>query len=146
MEESLIPDDYLSSLFHLEKRDYSQYSALTLAYIGDAVYEVVIRTAVVRRSNMQAQKLHKKTTNLVNAGAQARIIASLLPHLTEEETAVYRRGHNAKPYNTAKNATRGEYLEATGFEALIGYLYLQGRNKRMLDLIALGLKENGYEL
>lgn len=139
-------DDYLGRLFHLPERDYTQYSPLTLAYIGDAVFDVIIRTIVVKQSNMPAARLHSKTSSVVKAPAQAQIIKALLPHLTKEEESVYRRGRNAQPYNTAKNATRREYLEATGFEALIGYLYLRRSYQRMLDLIRTGMVESGQML
>lgn len=138
--------DYLTQAFRLPGRAWDQYSPLTLAYIGDAVYDVIIRTVLVKQANTQTAKLHKKACALVRAGTQAEMIGALLPHLTEEEAGVYRRGHNAKPYNTAKNASRREYLEATGFEALIGYLYLKGDYQRLIDLIRLGLKESGHEL
>lgn len=138
--------DLLSACFRLENRDFSQYSPLTLAYVGDAVYELVIRTVLVNRGNIQTAKLHQKATGFVRAGTQARLIQALLPHLEEQELAVYRRGHNAKPYNTAKNASRREYLEATGFEALMGYLYLRKEYRRMIELISLGLEEVEYEL
>lgn len=147
MEESVrAPWEYLGERFGLEEKDWSQYSPLTLAYIGDAVYDLVIRTVLVKRVNCQTAKLHQRATALVKAGAQAEMIRALLPHLTEEEAGVYRRGHNAKPYNTAKNATRREYLEATGFEALLGYLYLKKEYARLIDLIHLGLEESGHAL
>lgn len=147
MEESVkAPWDDLAAKFGLQEKDWSQYSPLTLAYIGDAVYELVIRTVLVERTNCQTAKLHQRATSLVKAGAQAELIRVLLPHLTEEEAGVYRRGHNAKPYNTAKNATRREYLEATGFEALMGYLYLKKEYARLIHLIRLGLEESGHAL
>lgn len=132
-EQDLLP--LLGSLFELPQRDYTQYSPLTLAYLGDAVFDLIVRTVLVRRVNMQAEKLHKKASSLVCAPAQAEMIHKLLPSLTEEERAVYRRGRGSKPMHTAKNASREQYLEATGFEALVGYLYLQGRYKRLLELI-----------
>lgn len=147
MEKSIMmPWEYLSRQFGLESRDWSQYSPLTLAYIGDAVYDMIIRTILVKKANCQAAKLHQKAAALVKAGTQAEMIKALQPHLTEEEAGVYRRGHNAKPYNTAKNASRREYLEATGFEALMGYLYLKEDYSRMIDLIHLGLEESGHAL
>ncbi len=146
MEENLRLDDYLNELFALTEKDYSQYSPLTLAYIGDDVYDTIIRTIAVKRANRQAHKLHAQVTRLVNASAQARIIAALAEHLTKEEADIYRRGRNAKPTFTAKNASREEYLEATGFEALVGYLYLKRDYARLLTLIAQGLKETGYEI
>lgn len=138
--------DYLSECFGLPRRAWDQYSPLTLAYLGDAVYDVLIRTVLVKRANMQTAKLHGKASALVRAGAQAKLVAALQPYLTEEEAGVYRRGRNAQPCHTAKNASRREYLEATGFEALIGYLYLKGDIRRLIDLIRLGLKESGHEL
>ena len=133
MEEDLTT--LLDKLFDLPRRDYTQYSPLTLAYLGDAVFDLVVRTVLVRRVNMQAEKLHRLASSIVCASAQAEMIRSLLPSLTDEEFAVYRRGRGSKPYHTAKNASREDYLEATGFEALIGYLYLQGEYARMLELI-----------
>ena len=152
MEESLrtggtgiLPDDYLAELFHLPDRDWSQYSPLALAYMGDAVFDLVIRTIAVKRANMQSAKLHYKAAQIVCAGTQAKIMAAILPELSQDEEAVYRRGHNANPSHTAKNASRGVYMEATGFEALIGWLYLRGDYTRMLDLIRQGLGAAGYE-
>ena len=148
MEKSVSIQDpalLLEEMFHLPVKDWEQYSPLTLAYIGDAVFDLVIRTIYVKRANMQAAKLHRKTTNLVKAQAQAKMIAALLPGLNEKEAAIYRRGHNASPLHGAKNASRGEYLEATGYEALIGYLYLNKEYARMLELISQGVGAIGYE-
>ncbi len=144
MEEGL--DRYLERTFALEEKDFSQYSPLTLAYIGDAVYGVIIRTILVRRGNRQTDKLHTKESTLVRASAQAQMIAALKQSLSEEERSVYRRGRNASPDHTAKNASRREYLEATGFEALIGSLYLKREYRRMVDLIFEGVNACGFEL
>ncbi|MCD7882885.1 MAG: ribonuclease III [Lachnospiraceae bacterium] len=133
----------METMFSLPSRDWKQYSALELAYIGDAAYELIIRTIYVKRADMQVEKLHRKVTRCVSAKAQAKMAASLLPLLDEEETAIYRRGRNAKPYTKAKNATLAEYLEATGFEAVMGYLYLEGRFERMNELTAKGLEALG---
>lgn len=130
----------LKETFGLPEKDWKLYSPLTLAYLGDAAYEVVIRTIFVKRANCQPQKLHQKVTSLVSARTQARMIQGLLPELTEEESAIYRRGHNSKPYTKAKNASMQEYLEATGFEAVIGYLYLQEDFARMNELVRRGLE------
>ena len=132
--------------FHLEEKDLRTYSPLTLAYIGDGVYELVIRSVVVERANRSANDLHKKTTRYVKAPAQSAMIEALLPELTEEEEAVYRRGRNAKSYTTAKNASVADYRRATGFEALMGYLYLTGQIDRMLQLIKDGIRLAGMEL
>ena len=121
--------------------DIRAYSPLTLAYIGDCVYDLVIRTVVVERGNEPANKLHKKTVAYVKAQTQASMIEALLPYLTEEEEAVYKRGRNAKSYTSAKNASIGDYRKATGMEALVGYLYLTGQEARIMELIKTGLKE-----
>ena len=141
MEKSIISfNESLDQVFRLSEKDWKMYSPLTLAYIGDAAYELVIRSIVVKTANCQPQKLHQKVTAKVSAKAQAKMIEALLPLLTEEEASVYRRGRNSKPYTKAKNASMQEYLEATGFEALMGYLYLYREYDRMNELIEEGLK------
>ena len=119
--------------------DIKEYSPLTLAYIGDAVYDLIIRTLVVNKGNQQVQKLHKETITMVQASAQARMITALNGQLSEEEHAVYKRGRNAKSASPAKNQSISDYHKATGFEALLGYLYLKKDWKRMLELIRAGL-------
>ena len=116
-----------------------QYSPLTLAYIGDAAYELVVRTVLVSRANTQVNKLHHAASNLVKAETQSRMIDVLEPHFTPEEEHIYKRGRNAKSYTAAKNASITDYRRATGFEAVMGYLYLKGEFTRMLDLIKLGI-------
>ncbi len=101
---------------------------------------MVVRRIFVSQGNTQVQKLHQRVTACVSAKAQARMIEALLPDLTQEEESVYRRGRNSKPYTKAKNASMTEYLEATGFEALVGYLYLLGEYERMNVLICRGLE------
>ena len=140
MEESLI---LLKEKFHLKETDANQYSPLVLAYLGDAVYEILIRTIVVSEGNMQVNKLHKKSSALVKAAAQAEFLMAIEEDLTEEEHAVYKRGRNAKSFSMAKNATMKDYRMATGFEALMGYLYLSGRTERMVDLVALAMTKTG---
>ena len=137
MEESI---KYLMEQFQLEDPDIRTYSPLTLAYIGDGIYELYIRTILIKQGNCQANKLHKRASRLVKAPAQSAMIAVLEPLFTSEEEAVYKRGRNAKSYTTAKNATTGEYRRATGFEAVMGYLYLTGQYHRMIDLIKIGLE------
>ena len=139
MEESLSLSSRIRELFALKEVDMKSYSPLTLAYIGDAAYELVIRTMVVEKGNRQASQLHKITTSYVKAQAQAAMIEALEPDLTEEEIAVYKRGRNAKSYTSAKNASILDYRKATGLEALIGYLYLSGREERALFLIKEGI-------
>lgn len=140
METSL---SRIKELFGLSGADIRTYSPLTLAYIGDGVYELVIRTLLVERGNCQPQKLHKRASALVKAQAQSAMMEALTPLLTEEELSVYRRGRNAKSYTMAKNATMGDYRRATGFEALMGYLYLTEQEQRMLELIKEGLSARG---
>lgn len=119
--------------------DIVSYPPLTLAYIGDAIYEIIIRTYVVINTNTQVNKLHKMTSNLVKAKTQSDMIKSLYDELTEEELRIFKRGRNAKSVSVAKNASVTEYRTATGFEALMGYLYLNNETERMMELIKKGL-------
>lgn len=113
-----------------------------LAYIGDAVYEVVVRSLLVGRGNAQANRLHKEASTLVNAGAQSASLERIREELTEEEMQVFKRGRNANSATMAKHATMSDYRRATGFEALMGYLYLTGRTERILELAKKGLEED----
>lgn len=133
-------DLYLQEIFQLNEVDVQEYSPLTLAYIGDGIYDLVIRTLVINRGNKQVQKLHQETSALVQASAQSRMMRVLQEKLTEEEHAVYKRGRNAKSVSPAKNQSVTDYRRATGFEALMGYLYLKKDWKRMLELIRDGLE------
>ena len=135
MEKDLMLAEEIRTLFECKTVDIRTYSPLTLAYIGDAIYDLVIRTVVVERANRSANKLHKTVIRYVNAGTQARMITALEEELTEEETAVYHRGRNAKSYTSAKNASIADYRKATGMEALLGYLYLRGETDRLLMLV-----------
>ena len=142
MEQSLESfSAWFRELYHLDKPDVREYSALTLAYIGDAVYEIIIRSYIVGKGNAPVERLHKRSSRLVKAETQANLIMAIEDQLTEEEHAVYKRGRNAKSYTKAKNATVADYRRATGFEALMGYLYLQGRYVRMVELIRAGIIE-----
>ena len=132
--------------FDCKEVDLRTYSPLTLAFLGDCVYDIIIRTVVVERGNRAPQGLHKKKSYLVNAKTQKEIIESLLDVLTPEEEDIYRRGRNAKSYTTAKNASVGDYRKATGFEALLGYLYLSDNMDRVLFLVKEGLKRIGAEV
>lgn len=146
MEESVTILEAIKRDFSCGEIDIRTYSPLALAYIGDAIYDLVIRTIVVERGNTSANKLHKKTVNYVNARIQAQMIEALMDELTEEEAAVYKRGRNAKSYTTAKNASVIEYRKATGFEALCGYLYLTGKQERMLMLIKKAVELVGMKI
>ena len=127
----------------LKEVEAREYSPLALAYLGDAVYELAIRTFVMNHGNTQVNKMHKKTAGLVKAEAQANFYKVLEEELTEEEKAVYRRGRNAKSVTMAKHATMKDYRMATGFEALMGYLYLTEQMERMAELLGHGLQKLG---
>lgn len=132
-------NEYILKKFGMEARDTRTYSPLVLAYIGDGIYDLVIRTMMVGKGNAHVNLLHKRTSQLVKAHAQSEMISMLLPELTEEEQAAYRRGRNAHSPTMAKNATMADYRRATGFEALMGYLYLEDRMDRLMELVLLGL-------
>lgn len=139
MAQGVISFEMIKDNLKIKDVDIRTYSPLLLAYVGDAVYDLAIRTYVVSSGNVSNNKLHNETIKFVSAKAQAKIIDKLMPSLSEEETAIYRRGKNAKPNSTAKNASLAEYLKATGFEALIGYLYLSDKEERMIELIKMGI-------
>lgn len=145
MEESLGISllGQIKQVFGCKEQDVRAYSPLTLAYIGDAIYDLIIRSVVVERGNRAANDLHKRTTRYVKAEAQAKMIVALQEELTEEEEAVYKRGRNAKSYTSAKNASIGDYRKATGFEALMGFLYLTDQTDRMLYLVKRGIELAG---
>lgn len=146
MAENLTFLSQINDRFQCKNVDVRTYSPLTLAYIGDAIFDVVIRTVVVERANRPANALHKETVKYVKAETQAQMIDVLMPLFTEEELAVYKRGKNAKPYTKAKNASYAEYHKATGFEAVVGYLYLQDNMPRIMELIQTGISQIGMEL
>ncbi|MCI9136720.1 MAG: ribonuclease III [Lachnospiraceae bacterium] len=130
---------YILEKFGIEQGDIRNYSPLVLAYIGDAIYDLIIRSVIVGKGNARVNALHKRASHLVKAHSQAEMIQKLLPELTEKEHAVYKRGRNAKSFTMAKNATVADYRQATGFEALMGYLYLENDLERMMELILKGL-------
>lgn len=140
MEESLSLLGKIKQEFSCGEIDIRTYSPLTLAFLGDCVFEIIIRTVVVERGNRAADGLHKTKSAIVNAGMQAKIAEVLLPELTEEEQGFYRRGRNAKSYTSAKNASIGDYRKATGLEALYGFLYLTDQMDRVLELTRRGLE------
>lgn len=132
-------DSYMQEIFQMHEVDISEYSPLALAYIGDCVYDLVIKTLVVNEGNKQVQKLHAQTSTYVQAKTQSLMMRTMQEELTEEEHAVYKRGRNAKSVSPAKNQSLTDYRRATGFEALLGYLYLKKEWKRLLDLVKIGL-------
>ena len=133
----------MKQALNLQDVDVRTYSPLVLAYIGDAVYELMIRTKVINHGSMQVNKMHKKSASLVKAETQARLIRILEPLLTPQEHGVYKRGRNAKSGTMAKHATMVDYRMATGFEALMGYLFLSEQFGRMMELVSIGLEHIG---
>ena len=132
-------NSYIKEQFEIADADIKTYSPLALAYIGDGIFDLVIRSIVVSKGNTKANQLHQYTSHIVKAASQARMIEALEEELTEEEADVYRRGRNAKSPTMAKNASMVDYRKATGFEALMGYLYLKDDFERIVELTKLGL-------
>lgn len=146
MEESVTTTDFLTyykQCMKLEPVDANSYSPLVLAYIGDAVYELIIRARVINQGSMQVNKMHKHSAALVKASAQAQLIKALQEELTEEELAAYKRGRNAKSATMAKHATMIDYRMATGLEALVGWLFLTEQYVRLVELVSRGLVKAG---
>ena len=130
----------VNEIFNSKEVRPNEYSPLALAFIGDSVFDLVIKSVIVEKANCQVNKLQNKTSKIVRATTQALIVDALKDELSEEEANIYRRGRNAKPYTKAKNASYSEYCKATGLEALVGYLYLKGETERLVSLIKLGLE------
>ncbi|WP_346910791.1 Mini-ribonuclease 3 [Faecalicatena orotica] len=141
MEESVKFEfhNYIEKTLDLQEVDITSYSPLVLAFIGDCVYDLVIKTMIINRGNKQVHKLHEETSRFVQASTQSLMMRSMQDLLTEEEHAVYRRGRNAKSVSPAKNQSITDYRRATGFEALLGYLYMKKEYKRLLELVKAGL-------
>lgn len=129
----------IKDVMEFEEIDIINYSPLTLAYIGDGIYEIVIRTLIVEQANCQVNKIHKAASELVKAQTQAQLAFLIMDELNEKEIKIYKRGRNAKAVTRAKNASMSDYRTATGFEALMGWLYLTGQSERMLMLVKMGL-------
>ncbi len=138
--------DVINAAFQLERVNAAQYSPLTLAYLGDGVYDLIIRTVLVERANAPVKGLNREANALVNAGFQAKLAQAILPLLNEDEAAIFNRGRNAKAAHIAKHAKPIDYRYATGFEALMGYLYLATRWERAVELVRTGLADCAEEL
>ena len=139
-------NDYFNEQFGIEGQDIRTYSPLTLAYIGDAIFDVIIRSILVNKGNTAVNKLHQRASSIVKAGTQAALVKALEDELTEEEADYYRRGRNSKPHTKAKNASTMEYLDATGFEAVMGFLYLTGNMDRACELVKKGIEKLGLDI
>lgn len=120
--------------------EVKQLSPLTWAYVGDSVYELYIRTYLINTTRLKPHELHIKSIQYVKAKAQADILQKLEQILTEEERDIVRRGRNTKNYHIAKNASVQDYMYATAFEALIGYLYLTKQDERLKEIVDYILK------
>lgn len=142
MEKSIKIDfhDYIQDALQLNETDVRSYSPLVLAYIGDCVYDLIIKSMVISNGNKQVHKLHEETSQYVQASAQSKMMRAMQPCLTEEEHAVYRRGRNAKSVSPAKNQSITDYRRATGFEALLGFLYLRKEYERLMELVKIGVE------
>lgn len=136
--------DSIQEYFGKSSTEPGQYSSLALAYIGDGVFDLIVRTIILDLGNGKVNDFHKIASSIVKAPSQARIIRSVFDELTEEEMAVYKRGRNAKSATSAKNSSITDYRVATGFEALTGYLYLGNKLDRALEIIKLGMERAGF--
>lgn len=125
--------------FPLTPQEVRSYSALSFAYIGDSVYDLIIRTMITSKGNNRPNKYHQQVIQYVNANAQTRMMDKIKPFLTDEEKNMFRRGRNAKSISCAKNQSQHDYRIATGFETLIGYLYMTGQMERIMELVSIGL-------
>ena len=120
--------------FYNKDCDVNNLSPLTLAFMGDTVFDLFVRERLICQANRPVNKLHNLASKTVNAASQAEAVKKIMDMLTEEELAVFRRGRNTHTNHKAKNATEGDYHYATGFEALFGYLYLKGNIERLREL------------
>ena len=143
MEKGL--NQQIKQIFSVKDVDIRTYSPLTLAYIGDGIFDLVIRSLVVDGGNTSANQLHHRTSQIVKAHSQAQMAEAIADELTEQEADVYRRGRNAKSHTMAKNATVADYRSATGFEALMGYLYLTDQTERLLVLVSTALQRCQFD-
>ena len=138
--------DFLKSLretFDLKYDNPGEVSSLILAYIGDAVYDVITRTIVISKGNRPINAINKENKSYVNASTQARLSEALEDKFSEEESVQFKRGRNAKSHSSAKNASLRDYRKATGLEAVMGYLFLCGKDDRILELLKFGFDEIG---
>ncbi|WP_051430696.1 Mini-ribonuclease 3 [Thermicanus aegyptius] len=123
------------------ERNPALLNALTLAYLGDSVYEVYVRYTLIAQGKVNPHRLHREAIRFVAAKGQSRQLERIKEELTTEEEAIVRRARNSKPSHSPKHAVMKDYLQATAFEALIGYLFLTGKKERMEELIDLGIEE-----
>ena len=125
----------------MPKKEIDAISNIGLAHMGDCVYEILVRAHLCAQGRKTVQQLHQQTIQMVKATFQAKFVDKMLPILTEEELAYYRRGKNAHPHGIPKSATPAEYAKATGLEALFGYLFLSGQKERANEIFQIVMKE-----
>lgn len=135
-------EDYFD--LHMEEDQIRSISSIGLAHLGDAVYELLVRSWLCAHGRATGKGLHRAAVELVRAPAQAARAERILPMLTGEELAVFKRGRNAHVHTVPRSASRADYLRATALECLLGYLYLQGRRERINQLFAAMMEEEGY--
>lgn len=142
MEESIKKSlaKSISERFDMREVDVRTYSPLALAYIGDCVFDLIIKTLVMSEGNQPVQVLHQKTSSIVQAASQSKMMRILQPLLTEDEHTVYKKGRNTKAVSPTKNQSLTDYRRATGFEAVIGYLYMTDQYERIVELVKMGLE------
>lgn len=126
----------------LTEKEILNLNPLVLAFVGDSVQQLMVRTRLASTSTAKAGELHKLATNEIKASSQAKLMDSLMNSLTEDELAVFKRARNTHMNTMAKNASLSDYKKASGFEAVVGYLYLLGKNERLRQLMELAEKEN----
>ena len=129
----------------IEEKQAKRKNPLVLAYVGDTVFDLYVRTGLVKRSDESVNQLNRRACKTVNARAQAQAAETLRDVLTEEESEVYRRGRNAKSGTVPKNMDVQDYRKATGFEALLGYLFLSGKYERLEELVGIILSKEEEE-
>lgn len=127
--------------FYNKDCDVNNLSPLTLAFIGDTVFDLFVRERLICQANRPVNKLHNLASKTVNAQSQAKAVKKIMDILTEEEFAVFKRGRNSHTNHKAKNASEGDYHYATGFEALFGYIYLKGNIERLRELFDIIIEE-----
>ena len=132
--------EYIRESFEIQSKDIREYSPLSFAFIGDCVYELAIRTYVLSQGNRPVNELNMMKVKYVNAAAQASMVSACMEIMTEEETDIFKKGRNAKGGTAAKNQSLADYRKATGFEALCGYLYMQGKMQRVVELVKYGIE------
>ncbi|WP_337103226.1 Mini-ribonuclease 3 [Paenibacillus sp. YIM B09110] len=129
-----------SLMFYPPAKKPQLINPVVLAYVGDAVFELLVRQYLVSLPNNKSHHMHREATSIVSAKGQRKLLERLQPHLTEEEADIVRRGRNAKSGAPPKNADPADYRLATALESLVGYLYYEGRNERLGELFAIGLE------